>query len=151
MRPRHSIGGSWTGSSALMRSSRRSTTSWPESLPPLARRRDSPKGSRTWPSRCRSQSSSRRISSISDWPSRRQSTGKPWKNTALHGRYAEQTAVTRRRGSAAGDLEPIERASRDELESLQLERLKWSLRHAYDHVPSFRVKCEASDAHPDNL
>ena len=33
-------------------------------------------------------------------------------------------------------LEPIETASRDELTALQLERLKWSLRHAYDHSPS---------------
>jgi phenylacetate-coenzyme A ligase PaaK-like adenylate-forming protein len=38
-------------------------------------------------------------------------------------------------------LEPIEHASRDELECLQLERLKWSVRHAYDHVPSFQRKC----------
>jgi phenylacetate-CoA ligase len=33
------------------------------------------------------------------------------------------------------ELEPIERASRDELESLQLERLRWTLRHAYERVP----------------
>jgi phenylacetate-CoA ligase len=59
--------------------------------------------------------------------------------------------MTMRTGPAAGDLEPIESASRDELESLQLERLKWSVRHAYDHVLPFRVKCEASDAHPDDL
>jgi len=32
-------------------------------------------------------------------------------------------------------LEPIEIASRDEIEALQLERLKWSLRHAYSRVP----------------
>ena len=30
-----------------------------------------------------------------------------------------------------GDLEPIETASRDEITALQLERLRWSLRHAY--------------------
>ena len=34
----------------------------------------------------------------------------------------------------AAALEPIETASRDELQTLQLERLKWSLRHAYDNV-----------------
>ncbi len=33
-----------------------------------------------------------------------------------------------------GELEPIERASRDELQALQLERLQWSLQHAYDNV-----------------
>ena len=33
-----------------------------------------------------------------------------------------------------GELEPIERASRDELQALQLERLRWTLQHAYDNV-----------------
>jgi phenylacetate-CoA ligase len=51
----------------------------------------------------------------------------------------------------SGDLEPIERATRDEIENLQLQRLQWSVRHAYDHVAAFRAKCEASDAHPDHL
>lgn len=35
---------------------------------------------------------------------------------------------------APGDLEPIETASRDEIAALQLERLKWSVRHTYDNV-----------------
>ena len=35
------------------------------------------------------------------------------------------------------DLEPIERASRDELAALQLERLQWSLQHAQDNVPHY--------------
>jgi len=34
-----------------------------------------------------------------------------------------------------GDLEPIETASRDEISALQLERMQWSLKHAYDNVP----------------
>src|SRR5439155_23207152 len=34
---------------------------------------------------------------------------------------------------------------------LQLERLKWSVRHVYDHVPSYRSKCEAYAVHPDDL
>jgi phenylacetate-CoA ligase len=58
--------------------------------------------------------------------------------------------MTKRRQGAA-DLEPIERASRDELESVQLERLKWSVRHAFDHVPHYRQKCTAVAAHPDDL
>ena len=33
-----------------------------------------------------------------------------------------------------GELDPIETASRDEIAALQLQRLKWSLRHCYDHV-----------------
>ena len=32
-------------------------------------------------------------------------------------------------------LDPIEIASRDEITALQLERLKWSLAHAYNNVP----------------
>ena len=39
---------------------------------------------------------------------------------------------------APGDLEPIERASQDELRALQLQRLQWSVRHAYDNVPHYR-------------
>lgn len=35
-------------------------------------------------------------------------------------------------------LEPIEKASRDELQALQLQRLKWSLQHAYDNSPVYR-------------
>ena len=38
----------------------------------------------------------------------------------------------------AGELEPIERASQDELRSHQLERLKWSIRHAYQNVEHYR-------------
>ena len=34
----------------------------------------------------------------------------------------------------AGDLDPIETASRDEISALQLERLQWSIRHTYDNV-----------------
>ena len=48
-------------------------------------------------------------------------------------------------------LEPIETASRDELEALQLERLKWSLKHAYDNVPRYKAKFDAAGVHPDDL
>ena len=50
-----------------------------------------------------------------------------------------------------GDLEPIERASRDELQVLQLERLKWSLRHAYDNVAHYRRAFDEAGVHPDDL
>ncbi|HKW82183.1 MAG TPA: AMP-binding protein, partial [Burkholderiaceae bacterium] len=50
-----------------------------------------------------------------------------------------------------GDLEPIERASRDELQALQLERLQWSLQHAYDNVPHYRQAFEAQGVHPRDL
>lgn len=51
----------------------------------------------------------------------------------------------------SASLEPIERASRDELQALQLQRLKWSLRHAYDKVPHYRAAFDARGVHPDDL
>jgi phenylacetate-CoA ligase len=48
-------------------------------------------------------------------------------------------------------LEPIERASRDEIAALQTERLKWSLRHAYDNVASYRKKFDEAGVHPDDV
>ena len=50
-----------------------------------------------------------------------------------------------------GDLEPIETASQDELRALQLQRLKWSVKHAYDNVPHYRKSFESAGAHPDEL
>jgi len=47
--------------------------------------------------------------------------------------------------------EPIEHASLDELRALQLERLKWSVGHAYRNVAGFRTKCQAMQIHPDDL
>ena len=39
-------------------------------------------------------------------------------------------------------LEPIEHASRDEISALQLERMKWSLKHAYENVPFYKKSFE---------
>ncbi len=50
---------------------------------------------------------------------------------------------------AAGDLEPIETASRDELTGLQLLRLRWSLRHAYENVPHYRKAFDRAGVAPD--
>jgi phenylacetate-CoA ligase len=50
-----------------------------------------------------------------------------------------------------GDLEAIERASRDELQALQLERLKWTLRHAYENVAHYRRAFDDAGVHPDDL
>ncbi len=47
-------------------------------------------------------------------------------------------------------LEPIERASRDEIAALQTERLKWSLAHAYS-VPAYRAKFDAAGVHPHDF
>ncbi|MDN5854068.1 MAG: phenylacetate--CoA ligase [Actinomycetia bacterium] len=49
-----------------------------------------------------------------------------------------------------GDLEPIETASVDELRALQLERLQWSLRHAYENVPHYRRAFDDLGVHPDD-
>jgi phenylacetate-CoA ligase len=48
-------------------------------------------------------------------------------------------------------LDPIEIASRDEIAALQLERLKWSLRHAYENVAHTRAAFDAKGVHPDDL
>jgi phenylacetate-CoA ligase len=58
--------------------------------------------------------------------------------------------------SAAGShakavLDPIETASRDELSSLQLQRLQWSLQHAYDRVPYYRTAFDARGVHPHDV
>jgi phenylacetate-CoA ligase len=49
------------------------------------------------------------------------------------------------------DLDAIETASEDELRSLQLQRLKWSLQHAYDNVPHYKQSFQAAGVHPDDL
>jgi phenylacetate-CoA ligase len=48
-------------------------------------------------------------------------------------------------------LEPIETASVDELRALQLSRLKWSLRHAYENVEHYRAKFDKAGVHPEDL
>ena len=48
-------------------------------------------------------------------------------------------------------LEPIEKASIDELRALQLQRLKWSLSHAYANSPVYKAKFDAAGVHPDEL
>jgi phenylacetate-CoA ligase len=45
-------------------------------------------------------------------------------------------------------LEPIERAPREELRALQLERLRWSLAHAYENVARYRQKFDAAGVKP---
>jgi len=51
----------------------------------------------------------------------------------------------------AAELEPIERASRDELQALQLQRLQWSLKHAYENVAHYRRAFDEAGVHPDDL
>ena len=52
---------------------------------------------------------------------------------------------------APNDLEPTERASQDELQALQLARLKQTLQHAYDKVPHYKQSFDAAGVHPGDL
>ena len=49
------------------------------------------------------------------------------------------------------ELEPIEVASRDEIAALQVERLKWTLTHAYQNVAHFKQKLDQAGVHPDDF
>ena len=51
---------------------------------------------------------------------------------------------------APGDLEPIERASRDELQALQLQRLRHTLALASDTVAHSRAAFDAKGVHPSD-
>ena len=48
-------------------------------------------------------------------------------------------------------LEPIEKASIDEMRALQLKRLKQTLHHAYANSPVYRAKFDAAGVHPEDL
>ena len=50
-----------------------------------------------------------------------------------------------------GDLEAIEKASRDEISALQLQRLQATLQHVYDKVPHYRNAFDAKGVHPSDL
>src|SRR3954447_7030964 len=62
--------------------------------------------------------------------------------------------VDQRRGTGAAaapeSLDPAERMGVDELRALQLERLRETLRHAYEHVPHYRRAFDAAGVHPDD-
>ncbi len=53
--------------------------------------------------------------------------------------------------AAADELDPEERLSRAEIEALQLERLQWTVRHAYENVPLYRRKFDEHGVHPDDI
>jgi phenylacetate-CoA ligase len=60
--------------------------------------------------------------------------------------------TTRRLGTAPDPalFDPAERLGGDELRALQLERLQWTLRHAYDNVPHYRQAFDAAGVRPDD-
>src|ERR1700686_660380 len=52
---------------------------------------------------------------------------------------------------ALDSLEPIEKASKDALAALQLDRLKATLHQAYEHIPHYKKKLDAAGVHPADL
>ena len=50
-----------------------------------------------------------------------------------------------------GSLSSVNNASQDELQALQLKRLKWTLQHAYKNVPMYTKKFDDAGVHPDDL
>ncbi len=48
-------------------------------------------------------------------------------------------------------LDAAERASRDEIQALQLQRLSWTLNHVYANVPFYKAKFDAAGVHPRDL
>jgi phenylacetate-CoA ligase len=62
-----------------------------------------------------------------------------------------QKPAMRPRPPEVHELDPIEVASRDEIEALQLDRLRWSLAHAYDNVPHYRAVFDNAGVHPRDL
>ncbi|ASU86057.1 phenylacetate--CoA ligase [Nocardiopsis gilva YIM 90087] len=70
-----------------------------------------------------------------------------------HDTQPSPSTRARRLGSAPDPalLDPMERVSRDMLEEHQLRQLKRTLRHAYDHQPFYRRKCDAAGVAPEDL
>src|SRR3954466_11266574 len=62
------------------------------------------------------------------------------------------TSEKRRLGAAPAPslLDAAERMDLDELRAVQLERLQWTLRHAYADVPHYRAAFDAAGVHPDD-
>jgi phenylacetate-CoA ligase len=50
-----------------------------------------------------------------------------------------------------GDLDQIETAPREQIAALQLERLRWSLRHVYENVAFYRKSFDEHGVHPDDV
>ncbi|MER5390522.1 AMP-binding protein, partial [Saccharopolyspora sp. NPDC002686] len=64
----------------------------------------------------------------------------------------EAHSAPRRLGTAPdpADLDPAERYTADELAAVQLERLQWTLRHAYENVPLYREKFDRAGVRPED-
>src|ERR1700750_975654 len=64
---------------------------------------------------------------------------------------ASASLKTKSSSSYNPELDEIERASRDEMTSLQTKRLAWSLRHAYDNVAHYKKAFDAAGVHPGDF
>src|SRR4051794_8112097 len=66
------------------------------------------------------------------------------------------TAVTGETARSVGSppeptlLDAAERMDLDDLRALQLERLRWTLRHVYENVPHYRRAFDAAGVHPED-
>lgn len=48
-------------------------------------------------------------------------------------------------------LDPLETASVDQLRATQLQRLQWSVQHAYDNVPMYKQRFDEKGVHPSDI
>ncbi|GAB3611941.1 phenylacetate--CoA ligase [Humibacter ginsengisoli] len=62
-----------------------------------------------------------------------------------------QTAALRMAPADPESLDPAERMSVDELRGLQLERLQWTVRHAYENVPLYTRKLDEVGVAPTDI
>jgi phenylacetate-CoA ligase len=60
-------------------------------------------------------------------------------------------AATRQPPPLTRELDPLERASIDELRAAQLDRLRWSLNHAFENSPHYASSFAQAGVHPDDL
>ena len=66
-------------------------------------------------------------------------------------KHTQPTDLNRAVAGDPFEHESIEHASVDNLRSLQLERLSWSLHHAYNNVPHYAAQFEQHGVHPSDL
>ena len=59
--------------------------------------------------------------------------------------------MSKETGPAGDVFDPIERASRDELQALQRDRMAWSLRHADENVPHYQESFDRVGVHPSDF
>jgi phenylacetate-CoA ligase len=67
------------------------------------------------------------------------------------GIFEGRRAGMRDRTPRPEELEPIELASVDEVRALQLQRLQWTVRRAYENVPHYRDALSEAGLHPNDI